>query len=137
MYRVLINYCVFSLKFSNFSELCQFCCSAGVLPAWCVYTHWQRGKTEKSRVRNILKSSKKTQYLMNPLYIIVALNKNVTTFNSSNTVLDLVHIRKYNIHKHNYFKTSEPWNLCLEDFPSIFWWVLIRNCCLFSFFDGP
>ena len=23
----------------NFSELCQFCCSAGVLPAWCVYTH--------------------------------------------------------------------------------------------------
>ena len=26
----------FSLKFS---ELCQFCCSAGVLPAWCVYTH--------------------------------------------------------------------------------------------------
>ena len=46
-YRVLINYCVFSLKFWNFSELCQFCCSADVLPAWCVYTHWHRGKMEK------------------------------------------------------------------------------------------
>ena len=39
LYRVFIKYCVFSLKFSDFSEVCQFCCSAGVLPAWCVYTH--------------------------------------------------------------------------------------------------
>ena len=39
IYRVFIKYCGFSLKFRNFSELCQFCCSAGVLPAWCVYTH--------------------------------------------------------------------------------------------------
>ena len=39
MYRVFIKYCVFSLKFCDFSELCQFCCRAGVLPAWCVYTH--------------------------------------------------------------------------------------------------
>ena len=38
-YRVFIKYCVFSLKFCDFSELCQFCCSASVLPAWCVYTH--------------------------------------------------------------------------------------------------
>ena len=37
-YRVFIKYCVFSLKFCAFSELCQFCCSAGFLPAWCVYT---------------------------------------------------------------------------------------------------
>ena len=37
-YRVFIKYCVFPLK-CYFSELCQFCCSAGVLPAWCVYTH--------------------------------------------------------------------------------------------------
>ena len=22
-----------------FSELCQFCCSAGILPVWCVYKH--------------------------------------------------------------------------------------------------
>ena len=38
-YRVFIKYCVFSLKFCDFSELCQFCCSTGFLPAWCVYTH--------------------------------------------------------------------------------------------------
>ena len=49
MYRMFINYRVFSLKFWNFSELCQFCCRAGVLPAWCLYTHWHRGKTEKSK----------------------------------------------------------------------------------------
>ena len=24
---------------SDFSELYKLCCSAGVLPAWCVYTH--------------------------------------------------------------------------------------------------
>ena len=24
-------------------------------------------------------------------------------------------------------------HLCLENFPSILWWVLIRNCCLFHF----
>ena len=39
MYRVFIKYCVFSFKCCDFSELCQFCCSAGFLPAWCVYTH--------------------------------------------------------------------------------------------------
>ena len=38
-FRVFIKYCVFSLKCCVFSELCQFCCSAGVLPSWCVYTH--------------------------------------------------------------------------------------------------
>ena len=40
---------MFFLKCCDFSELCQFCCSAGVLPAWCVYTHWHRGKTEKGQ----------------------------------------------------------------------------------------
>ena len=58
-YRVLIKYCVFSLKFCDFSELCQFCCSAGVLPIWCVYTNWHRGKQRKAKVRNISKYSKK------------------------------------------------------------------------------
>ena len=48
-YRVFIKCCVFSLKFCDFSEPCQFCWSAGVLPAWWVYTHWRRGKTEKSQ----------------------------------------------------------------------------------------
>ena len=38
-YRVFIKYCVFSFTLCDFSELCQFCCSAGFLPAWCVYTH--------------------------------------------------------------------------------------------------
>ena len=49
MYRVLINHCVFFLKFWIFLN-CQFCCSAGVLPAWCVYTHWHhRGETVKCK----------------------------------------------------------------------------------------
>ena len=52
-YRVFIKYCVFYLEFYDFSKLCQFWCSAGV---W----HW--GKTSPEY---ILKSSKKTQYLMN------------------------------------------------------------------------
>ena len=39
IYRVFIKYCVFTFKFGDFSELCQLCCSAGVLPAWCAYTH--------------------------------------------------------------------------------------------------
>ena len=56
---------VFSFKFCDFSELCQFCRSAGVLPAWCVYTHCHRGKTES---RIFFKIRKKTQYLMNTLY---------------------------------------------------------------------
>ena len=48
-YRVFIKYCVFSLKFCDFSELCQFS-SAGALPAWCVYTHWHhRWKTERGK----------------------------------------------------------------------------------------
>ena len=39
----------FFLKILDFSELCQFCCSGGVLPAWCVYTHKHQGKTEKDQ----------------------------------------------------------------------------------------
>ena len=34
-----VNIVFFALKYCDFSELCQFCCSAGVLPARCVYTH--------------------------------------------------------------------------------------------------
>ena len=49
LYRVFIKYCVFTFKYCDFSELCQFCCSAGVLPAWRVYTHWHQGKTEKDQ----------------------------------------------------------------------------------------
>ena len=57
---------VFYLKFFEFSELCQFCCSAGVLPAWRVYTHWHRDKTESGKY---IKIFEKTQYLMNTLYV--------------------------------------------------------------------
>ena len=57
---------VFFLKICDFSELCKFCCSAGVLPALCVYTHWQRARTEKGQSPEYLK---KTQYLMNTLYV--------------------------------------------------------------------
>ena len=63
-YRVFIKYCVFSLKCCDFSELCQFCCSTGVLPAWRVYTHWHREKTESGKY---IKIFEKTQYLMNTL----------------------------------------------------------------------
>ena len=66
MYRVFIRYCVFSWKFCYFSELCQYCCSAGVLPSWCVYTHWHREKTESGKY---IKIFEKTQYLMNTLYL--------------------------------------------------------------------
>ena len=38
-YRVFIKYCVFSLKFCDFSELCQFRCSAAFFPDWRVSTH--------------------------------------------------------------------------------------------------
>ena len=51
-YRVFIKSCGFSLKFCDFSKLCQFCCSAGVLPAWWVYTHWHH-KQKKAKVGNI------------------------------------------------------------------------------------
>ena len=47
-YRVFIKFCVFSLKLCYFSEHCQFCCSAGFLPAWCVCTHTD---TEENRER--------------------------------------------------------------------------------------
>ena len=36
----------FPYSFVIFFYLCQFCCSAGVLPAWPVYTHCHREKTE-------------------------------------------------------------------------------------------
>ena len=58
----------FFLKMLWFSELCQFCCSVGCLPALCVYTH-RHQREKKGRVRNNLKFSEKTQYLMNTLYM--------------------------------------------------------------------
>ena len=70
MYRVFIKYCVFSLIFWNFSELCQFCCSPGVLPAWRVYTHTDTEKGKSPEYFKIFKK-KKPQYLINTLYVNV------------------------------------------------------------------
>ena len=61
-YRVFIKYCVFSLKFCDFSELCQFCCSACVLPAWL-------GKTEKGQGPEYFKILRKnTIFNEHPVY---------------------------------------------------------------------
>ena len=61
--------CEFSVKLCDFSELCQFCCSASDLPAWCVYTHWHQVKTEKGQSSEYSKIFwEKKQYLMNTLY---------------------------------------------------------------------
>ena len=68
IYRVFIKYCVFSLKFCDFSELCQYCCSTGVLPAWYVYTHSHRGKTEKGQSPKYFKIfGKKTIFNEHPV----------------------------------------------------------------------
>ena len=64
-YRMFIEYCVFSLKFCDYPELCHFCCSAGVLPAWCVYTHWHRGKTEKDQSPEYFKIIEKKNTIFN------------------------------------------------------------------------
>ena len=58
----------FFLNYCYFSELWEFCCSAGFLPALCVYTHWHRGKTEKGQSPEYFKIFEKTQYSMNTLY---------------------------------------------------------------------
>ena len=53
LYRVFIKYCVFSLNIFDFSELCQFYCIAGVLPAWWVCTHWHREKDKSPEYSKI------------------------------------------------------------------------------------
>ena len=51
---------VFFLKCCDFSELCQFCCSAGVVFCHIVYALWYQGETERGQsLEYILKSSKK------------------------------------------------------------------------------
>ena len=68
-YRVFIKYCVFSLKFCDFLDsarpvLRQRWCSTCLV---CVHTLTPRENQRKTRVRNIIKSLEKTQYLMNTL----------------------------------------------------------------------
>ena len=38
---------IISEKFCDFSELYQFCCSTGVIPAWCVHTLTPRENRER------------------------------------------------------------------------------------------
>ena len=61
--------------FCDFSELCQFCFSTGVLPAHGVHTHWRRGKTEKGQSPEYFKIfEKNTIYNKHPVYIKEALD---------------------------------------------------------------
>ena len=67
-YRVFIKYCVFSLNFVIFLNIASSAAALlFYLPGGCTHTDTE-GKQGKARVRNILKSSEKTQYLMNTLY---------------------------------------------------------------------
>ena len=57
---------------------CQFCCNAGGVWPAIVYTQTDtEGETERGQSPEyILKSSKKTQYLMNTLYQKILISKN-------------------------------------------------------------
>ena len=72
-YRVFIKHCVFFP--SNFGIFLNSVSSAAALvfylPCMCTHTDTE-GKPRKARVRNILESSEKTQYLMNTLYSILS-----------------------------------------------------------------
>ena len=69
LYRVFIKYCVFSINLEIFlSSVSSAAALVYYLPGVCSHTDTE-GKQRNARVRNILKSSEKTQYLMNTLYI--------------------------------------------------------------------
>ena len=59
IYRVFIKYCVFSFKCCDFSELCQFCCSAGVVWPAIVYTLWKRVETKRGQSSEYILKYKK------------------------------------------------------------------------------
>ena len=68
---MFIKYCIFSLKCCNFSELCQICSSAGVLPAiqWSKHEVYTPRKNQERPLSGLyFKILEKTQYLMNTLY---------------------------------------------------------------------
>ena len=48
-----LNIVGFFHKFCDFSELCQFCFIAGVLPAWCVYTLTPRENRKRQEYAGI------------------------------------------------------------------------------------
>ena len=68
-YRVFIKYCVFSLKCYDFlNSASSVAALVFYLPSVCTHTD-TGGKQRRARVQNISKSSEKTQYLMNTLYV--------------------------------------------------------------------
>ena len=93
---------IFSLIFCDFSELCQFCCSACVLSAISWSKHEIYGvHTEENREFGIyLKIWEKTEYLMNTLYIIKSLapySSTLLTCVATNQLYILLYIwRLYN-----------------------------------------
>ena len=94
-HRVFIKYFVFSFKCCDSSELCQFYCSAGVLPAWCVYTHWQKRKQRKTRVLNILKVLSFRTILVSTSWNIIFVHLNF--FFRSHQKLKILDIQNDNI----------------------------------------
>ena len=59
----------------DFSELCKFCCIAGILPCVCTHTDTE-GKQRKASVRNILKSSgKNTIFNEHPVHMPIMLHQ--------------------------------------------------------------
>ena len=88
LYRVFIKYCVFIFK------CCDFLNSASSAPALvfylpCVCTlNDTEEKQAKARLRNILKSLKKTQYLMNTLYILINQSNQIYKVTVSLTLTD-------------------------------------------------
>ena len=69
IYRLVIKYCVFPVIFEIFLNSASFAPElVFYLSGVCTHTDTE-GKQRKARDRNILKSSKKTQYLMNTLYL--------------------------------------------------------------------
>ena len=70
-----LNIVFFSLKFCDFSELCQFWCSAGVLPA-IVYTHGHhRVDTERGQSPEyiLIFLKKKTIFNEHPVHVVTSL----------------------------------------------------------------
>ena len=68
-YRVFIKYCVFPYNFVIFLNSASSAAAlVFYLPGVCTHTDTEANQ-RKAGVRNILKPSQKTQYLMNTLYI--------------------------------------------------------------------
>ena len=59
----ILCFCLKMLWFFWFLPVLRF--SAGVLPAWCVYTHWHRGKTDKRKESGIFQNLRKKNTIFN------------------------------------------------------------------------